>query len=82
MNRHNTDNAGARLWTDFDWAGGTTSLGGDYAFNHIYSTNLGENSPCRTAITRMPRPAIRATSGCVTPSSGGASMRPLRPASA
>lgn len=33
---------GARLWTDFDWAGGTTSLGGDYAFNHIYSTNLGE----------------------------------------
>ena len=42
MNRHNTDNAGARLWTDFDWAGGTTSLGGDYAFNHIYSTNLGE----------------------------------------
>jgi len=42
MNRHNTDNAGARLWTDFDWTGGTTTLGGDYAFNHIYSTNLGE----------------------------------------
>ena len=42
MNRHNTDNVGARLWADYDWRAGTTSLGGDYAFNHIYSTNLGE----------------------------------------
>ena len=42
MNRHNTDNVGARLWADYDWQAGTTSLGGDYAFNHIYSTNLGE----------------------------------------
>ncbi|WP_295940705.1 TonB-dependent receptor plug domain-containing protein [uncultured Alistipes sp.] len=42
MNRHNTDNVGAKLWTDCNWRGGVTSLGGDYAFNHIYSTNLGE----------------------------------------
>lgn len=42
MNRHNTDNAGAKLWADCEWAGGVTTLGGDYAFNHIYSTNLGE----------------------------------------
>jgi hypothetical protein len=45
MNRHNTDNVGARLWADYDWRAGTTSLGGDYAFNHIYSTNLGEPLP-------------------------------------
>ena len=42
LNRHNTDNAGAKAWVDCDWAGGTTTLGGDYAFSHIYSTNLGE----------------------------------------
>lgn len=42
MNRHATDHAGARLWTDCIWTGGVTSLGGDYAFDHIYSTNLGE----------------------------------------
>ena len=42
MNRHNTDHVGAKLWSDLNWIGGTTSLGGDYAFNHIYSTNLGE----------------------------------------
>ncbi len=42
MNRHNTDNVGAKAWADCDWAGGTTTLGGDYAYNHIYSTNLGE----------------------------------------
>ena len=34
--------AGAKAWVDCDWAGGTTTLGGDYAFSHIYSTNLGE----------------------------------------
>ena len=45
MNRHVTDNVGARLWIDRDWAAGTTSLGGDYAYNHIYSTNLGEPLP-------------------------------------
>ncbi len=42
MNRHNTDHAGAKLWADCEWAGGVTTLGGDYAFDHIYSTNLGE----------------------------------------
>lgn len=42
MNRHNTDNVGAGLWADYRWRGGTTSLGGNYAFNHIYSTNLGD----------------------------------------
>ena len=45
MNRHVTDNVGAKLWIDRDWAAGTTSLGGDYAYNHIYSTNLGEPLP-------------------------------------
>ena len=42
MNRHATDNAGAKAWIDCDWRAGTTTLGGDYAYNHIYSTNLGE----------------------------------------
>ena len=41
LNRHMTDNVGARLWSDFDWSAGTTTLGGDYAYNHIFSTNLG-----------------------------------------
>ena len=85
MNRHNTDNAGARLWTDLRLDRRVRpTLGGDYAFNHIYSTNLGE------ALSRAARPLharqgppVRATSGCATPSSGGASTsRPLRPASA
>ena len=42
MNRHNTDNVGAKLWADYASRLGVTSLGGDYAFNHIYSSNLGE----------------------------------------
>ena len=42
MNRHDTDNVGAKAWVDCDWSGGTTTLGGDYAFHHIYSTNLGD----------------------------------------
>lgn len=42
MNRHNTDNVVAKLWADFHWSAGVTTLGGDYAFNHIYSTNMGE----------------------------------------
>lgn len=41
MNRHMTDNAGARAWIEHRWAAGTTTLGGDYAFSHIYSSNLG-----------------------------------------
>lgn len=42
LNRHNTDNVGVKVWSDVSWCAGTTSLGGDYVFNHIYSTNLGE----------------------------------------
>lgn len=45
MNRHETDHAGAGLWGDFAWRWGTTSLGGDYVYNHIYSTNLGSPLP-------------------------------------
>lgn len=44
-NLHNTDNVGARLWSDFKWLVGTTSLGVDYTYNHIFSTNLGEKLP-------------------------------------
>ena len=33
---------GCEAWADCDWAAGKTSLGADWAFNHIYSTNLGE----------------------------------------
>ena len=43
MNRHNTDNIGAGAWADYAWSGGTTSLGGNYAYHHIFSTNLGES---------------------------------------
>ncbi len=42
MNYHDTDNAGAELWADYTWIAGVTSLGVDYTYNHIYSTNLGE----------------------------------------
>ncbi len=42
MNRHNTDNVGAGAWADCAWLGGTTSFGGNYAYHHIFSTNLGE----------------------------------------
>ncbi len=42
MNRHNTDNVDVKLWSDYLWRWGRTTLGGDYAFHHIYSTNLGE----------------------------------------
>lgn len=43
MNRHNTDNVGARLWIERRWArAGATSFGGNYAYNHIFSTNLGD----------------------------------------
>jgi len=42
MNYHTTDNVGAELWGEVRWAAGTTSLGGDYSFNGILSSNLGE----------------------------------------
>lgn len=41
MNRHNTDDAGAELWVDYGWRWGETSLGADYAYHHIFSTNMG-----------------------------------------
>ncbi len=41
-NLHNTDNATAELYLDYKWAAaGVTTLGGDYTFNHIWSTNMG-----------------------------------------
>ncbi len=43
MNLHVTDNVGADLTAHLQWAAGTTSLGGDYIYNHIFSTNLGHD---------------------------------------
>ncbi len=45
FNYHNTDNLGAELWADYTWKGGKTTLGADYTYNHIWSTNLGEVQP-------------------------------------
>lgn len=42
FNYHMTDNAGAELWGDYKTTLGTTSLGVDYTYNHIWSTVLGE----------------------------------------
>lgn len=42
MNYHNTDNVSAELWGDYSWRWGQTSLGADYTYNHIFSTNLGK----------------------------------------
>ncbi|MFR9623907.1 MAG: TonB-dependent receptor plug domain-containing protein, partial [Rikenellaceae bacterium] len=41
-NFHNTDNVGAEIYADHKWCAGTTTLGADYTYNHIWSTNLGE----------------------------------------
>lgn len=41
-NRHNTDNVTADLNADYRSAAGVTTIGGDYACNRIFSTNLGE----------------------------------------
>ncbi len=41
MNRHETDNAGAGVELKCSSVAGVTSLGGDYRYHHIYSTNLG-----------------------------------------
>ena len=41
-NYHNTDNVGVELWSDVRWLAGITSLGGDYMYHHIFSSNLGE----------------------------------------
>ncbi len=45
FNYHNTDNIGAEVWGAYRWVGGTTSLGGDYTYSHIYSTVLGKLLP-------------------------------------
>ncbi len=41
-NLHNTDNVTSAVSVDYRSTAGVTTLGGDFAFNHIYSTNLGE----------------------------------------
>lgn len=41
-NYHNTDNIGAEVWGDYRWGWGTSSIGGDYMYHHIFSSNLGE----------------------------------------
>ncbi len=41
-NLHNTDNVSAELYVDYKWgSAGVTTLGGDYTYNHIWSTNMG-----------------------------------------
>jgi Outer membrane cobalamin receptor protein len=41
-NYHLTDNLGEELWIDYKSKIGTISFGGDFTYNHIYSTVLGE----------------------------------------
>ncbi len=41
FNYHNTDHVGVSLRGDYRWIGGTTSLNGEYRFDHIYSSVLG-----------------------------------------
>ena len=54
FNYHLTDNLGEELWIDYRSIIGTTSLGIDYTYNHIYSTLLGErlDSPKSSGITQ------------------------------
>lgn len=42
FNYHNTDRIGASLRSDYSWRWGTTSLHGDYRYDHIYSSVLGK----------------------------------------
>lgn len=42
FNYHNTDRVGASVRGDLAWAWGTTSLYGDYRYDHIWSSVLGE----------------------------------------
>lgn len=44
-NYHNTDDIGAGLRVNYNSKAGITSLGGDYSYNHIFSTNLGDPLP-------------------------------------
>lgn len=41
-NYHSSDNIGAEAWCDYTWVAGQSSLGVDYAYNHVYSTVLGQ----------------------------------------
>ncbi len=41
-NYHTTDNVWAEIYGEYKSAWGATTLGGDYTFNHIWSTSLGE----------------------------------------
>ncbi|HIZ15036.1 MAG TPA: TonB-dependent receptor [Candidatus Tidjanibacter faecipullorum] len=41
-NYHTTDNAGAEISVDYRWRWGTSSIGADYKYNHLYSNVLGE----------------------------------------
>ncbi len=43
-NFHNTDNIWAELYAEYQSLWGVTTLGGDYTYNHIWSTNLGEEA--------------------------------------
>ncbi len=44
-NLHNTDNITAELYATYDWQkAGVSTLGGDYTYNHIWSTNMGRES--------------------------------------
>lgn len=45
LNRHRTEDISARLRGELTGRLGTMTLGGDYARNRIYSTNLGEELP-------------------------------------
>ncbi len=40
-NFHNTDNIWAETYAEYRSSWGLTTLGGDYTYNHIWSTNLG-----------------------------------------
>lgn len=44
-NYHNTDNVGVNINLDYKWIAGTSSIGADYTFNHIYSNVLGDELP-------------------------------------
>ena len=45
FNYHRTDNVGAALDASYTWFGGQTTLSGDYTYNRIRSTVLGEMLP-------------------------------------
>ncbi|MFR9651758.1 MAG: TonB-dependent receptor [Rikenellaceae bacterium] len=40
-NYHNTDNVTAEIFANYKWSAGVSTIGVDYGYNHIWSTNLG-----------------------------------------